>query len=211
MNRWARAWWVFWLTAATVLAAPLLDEPVATLKLQDGTVLRQAQAKGFLTKVVLVQCEGGVRTVPYGQFPPEYQAALALKRQATLAAMEKQAQRQQSRLAPAPRSPPPPVVPKWDMTATFRLSASGSTGDVIMVRIENLSDFVAAVYPEQIAARTQSGKLVAGTHWVGLNDAGSVVMTLKNRQLIDGRATVILALAVSPGLDGDYVASVFWK
>jgi len=59
-----------WLVmAGTLLAAPLFDEAVSVLTLTDGTILQDAQIKGYLTKVVMVKYRGGARTVPYGLFP----------------------------------------------------------------------------------------------------------------------------------------------
>jgi len=212
VNRWIRIWCVVWLAAAGLCAAPLLDEPVAALTLRNGTVLRQALAKGFLTKVVLVQCAGGLRTVPYEQFPEEFQEALAGRRQAALAAVEKQARERPPTIARRPaQSAPPAAGTSFEMASECRLTVTGTRGDVILLRIENRSAFPAAVHPWQIAVRTVSGRVVTGAHWVGLNDEGRVVVTLLNRQLIDGRAAVDLALAVAPSLENDAVDAVLWR
>ena len=211
MKRWVRAWCIVCLTAAGLFAAPLIDEPVGELALGDGTVLRNAQARGFLTKVVLVRHQDGIRTVAYELFPEQFQAALALKRQGALAAAEKQAQLQPPPPPARPPGSPSAVGSKWEMAPTCRLYVTGSHDSVVTLRIENVSEFVVAVYPWQIVAKTQSGALLSGAHWVGLNNEGNVVMTLRSRQLIDGRSAVTLDLAVSPALANDTVDTVSWK
>jgi len=209
VNRWVRAWGVVWLMAAGLLAAPLLDEPVATLALKDNTVLHDARAKGFLTKVVLVQNQDGVRTVPYELFPEEFQAALALKRQAVLAEVVWRASFQQ--IPPPPSSTSPAGILKTDWRQFCRVTLAGGTGHVLRLQVENLSDYIVSLYPWQVVARTQAGTSAEGAHWVGLNEEGRVVMTLRSRQQVDARATVTLAVTVSPDLEAGSVASVAWR
>jgi hypothetical protein len=219
VNKWAITWGVLWLTAAGLLAAPLLDEPVATLTLKDGTVLRDARAKGFLTKVVLVRHQGGARTVPYEMFPDEFQTALAAKRQATLTdaqigleRREAEAQKRVQGQATAP-APARAVAPRSGLHQGCRLTLTGSKGNVAILTVENISNRVASLSPWQFVARTSAGEVVPGANWVGLNEEGRVVMVLKNKQVVDPGATVTLALMLkaSPDLEDGSIATVLWR
>ena len=221
MHKWATILGLVWLMVAGVLGAPLLDEPVATLTLKDGTVLREARAKGFLAKVVLVKHEGGIRTVPYELFPEEFQPALAVKRQRAVteaqigeARSEAEAQNRPP-VRPPPTAPGPvsPVVRVTDLHQGCRVTMTGSKGNLAYLRIENLSDQVAAVLPSQLVARAVNGELYPGIHWVGLNGEGRVSVTLTRRQLIDPgvTATLTLTLKAPPDIEDGRIETVLWK
>jgi hypothetical protein len=221
MGKWAKTWGVVWLTAASLLATPLLDEPVATLTLKDGTVLREARAKGFLTKVVLVRHQGGARTVPYELFPDEFQAALAAKRQAALTGARIEQTRREAeaqKRAQAQATPPAPVaapsvVSELGLNQGCRLTLTGSKGNVVFLEIENVSDRVASLSPSQFAARTNAGEEFPGANWVGINQEGHVVAAWKSHQLVDPGTTVTLALMLMsrPNIEDGSIETVFWK
>jgi len=219
MTRWAKTWGMIWLTAAVSLAAPLLDEPVATLTLKDGTVLRDARAKGFLAKVVMVKHRDGARTVAYELFPDEFQAALAARRSAAQASAqidqaqsEAEAQKQAQARATASlagRS----VAPEAGLNQVCRLTLTASKSNVAILRIENVSDQTAALVPWQLVGQTHSGELFLGRHWVGLNEEGRVAVTLKRQQLIDAHSTVTLGLLLNapPDIEDGRIEGVFWR
>jgi hypothetical protein len=222
VGKWAKIWGVVWLTAASLLAAPLLDEPVATLALKDGTVLQEAQAKGFLSKVVLVKHQGGVRTVPYELFPDDFQAALAAKRQAVLAAAEAERTRReagaqnltQPKAAPPNRVAAPPAAPDPALHEGCRLTLTGSKGNVAILKIENVSDHVVSLSPSQFAARSTAGEEFAGAQWIGIYYKEPVMATAwKSQRSVDPGATVTLALLLTApaSIKDDSIETVFWK
>ena len=81
---------VLWLLVAAGVAhaAPLIDEPVAELRLNSGKVLSQAIAKSYTPTTVFVKHAGGGASVKYEEFPAEYTAALTAKRPAPPTAAE---------------------------------------------------------------------------------------------------------------------------
>jgi hypothetical protein len=211
-----------WLTAASLLAAPLLDEPVATLALKDGTVLQEAQAKGFLSKVVLVKHQGGVRTVPYELFPDDFQAALTAKRQAVLAgAQVEQARRETEtpKLVPVQAIPPapvatPPAASDPALHQGCRLTLTGSKGNVAILKIENISDHVVSLLPSQFAARSTAGEEFSGASWVGIYyKEAAMAAAWRSQRSVDPGATVTLALMLTapPSIEDDSIETVFWK
>lgn len=207
------------LLVVGALAAPLLDEPLATLTLKDGTVLRDAQARGFLTKVVMVKHRGGAQTVAYELFPDGFQAALAAKRPvARTAAQIEQARREAEaqRQAQLQVAPPVPIVARPvarspEVHQGCRLTFLESKDNVVTLRVENLSDRVASLYPWSFVARTNDGSLLAGVRWVALNEEGRVVVTLKYEQLVAPAATATLTLMLSPAMKGALIETVLWK
>jgi hypothetical protein len=219
MNRWLKAWGVVGLTVGSLLAAPLVDEPVPALKLKDGTVLREVQAKGFMNKVVLVKCADGVRTVPYELFPDEYRTVLAAKRQGALnealAAKAKLAAqaRDQAMLKAQQPAPAPSVAPAPELHNGCRVALTGSRGALAFLRIENVADRAVAVSPAQFAARTFAGEMYVGTHWVQLDDQGRVTETLKSQQSVGAKSFVTLALAtaIPPDVPDNTIAAVVWR
>ena len=219
MTRWAKTWGMIWLTAAVSLAAPLLDEPVATLTLKDGTVLRDARAKGFLAKVVMVKHRDGARTVAYELFPDEYQAVLAARRSAAQASAQiDQAQsdaevRKQAQARATASLAARSVAPEPGLNQVCRLTLTGSKGNVAILRIDNVSDQTAALVPWQLVARTHSGELFLGTHWVGLDEEGRAAVTLKRQQFIGARATMTLGLMLKapPDIEDGCIEAVLWR
>lgn len=221
VNKWAKTWVMIWLTATGLLAAPLFDEPVETLRLKDGTVLREAQAKGFLTKVVMIKHQDGARTVAYELFPDEFQAALAARRsaaQANAQIEQAQSEAEAHQQAQVKAMPPAPgaarsVAPKPGLKQGCWLTLTGCKGNVVILRIDNVSHQAASVYPWQFVARTHAGGMFPGTHWVELNEEGRVAMTLRSQQLIDPGATVTLALTLntSPDIEDGSIEAVLWR
>lgn len=219
MNRWLKSCGVVGLTIGCLLAAPLVDEPVPALKLKDGTVLRDARAKGFMNKVVLVKSADGARTVPYELFPDEYQTVLAAKRQGALnealaakARFDAEA-RDQAKLKAQQSAPAPSVAPESELHNGCRLTLTGSKGGMAFLRIENVADRAVAVSPAQFAARTFAGELYVGTHWVGLDGQGQVSMTLKRQQSVEPKSFVALTLAtaIPPDVPDNTIAAVVWR
>ena len=219
VGRWAKIWGVVWLTGASLLAAPFFDEPVATLTLRDGTVLRDARAKGFLTKVVLVRHEGGVRTVAYEQFPDEFQAALAAKRQAVLAAAQTGQKRlgteapAQAQAAPPAANAAPPAAPEPAPSQEIRLTVTSCLDDVVLLKIENVSDHVVTLLPAQFLARTADGEEYSGASWVGIHKDHLVAKGWASQRSIDPGATVSLALVLTGAskLQDGSIETVTWK
>jgi hypothetical protein len=222
VGKWAKTWGVVWLTAASLLAAPLLDEPVATLALKDGTVLREARAKGFLTKVVLVRHQGGVRTVPYELFPDEFQAALADKRQAVLTGAQVERIRREAeaqKRAQVQATPPAPVaapsaVSEPELHQGCRLTFTSSKGNVVILKIENVSDQVVSLAPSQFVARTTAGEEFSGASWVGIYyKEAPMAAAWKNQRSVDPGTTVTLALTLTapPNIKDGSIETVFWK
>jgi len=82
---------------------------------------------------------------------------------------------------------------------------------VVTLRIENLSDRVASLYPGSFAARTNDGTLLGGVRWVALNEEGRVVVTLKYEQLVAPGATATLSLMLSSAMKGAQIETVLWK
>jgi hypothetical protein len=222
VGKWAKIWGVAWLTAASLLAAPLLDEPVATLALKDGTVLQEAQAKGFLSKVVLVKHQGGVRTVPYELFPDDFQAALAAKRQAVLAAAQAERTRReagtlnltQPKAAPPARVAAPPVASDPALREGCRLTLTDSKGNVAILKIENVSDHVISLLPSQFGARSTAVEEFSGAEWVGIYyKEDRMAAAWKSQRSVDPGATVTLALMLTapPSIKDGSIETVFWK
>ena len=220
MGKWGKTLGMVWLTAASMLAAPLLDEPVATLALKDGTVLRQAQAKGFLTKVVLVRHQEGVRTVAYELFPDEFQAALTAKRQAALAgAQAEQVRREAEAQIRVPATSPAPVATSAAASDSglhdgCRLTLTSSKGNVVILKIENSSDHVVSLAPSQFAARTAAGEEFSGASWVGIyhKDPTMAAAWSAHRSVDPGAtATLVLALAAPTSLKDGSIETVVWK
>jgi hypothetical protein len=210
-----KAWLIrlgLWLAAAGILlAAPLFDTAVPTLKLKDGTVLQNAQIKGYSTKVVMVKHQDGARTVPYGLFPDEYQAGLAARRPAG-----QETPASATPLAPAAPGPSGPTGPKPetrnpDLQYGCTFSVLGATGDVVTMEIHNESDQPAAVLPQMFVARTYAGELLPGSQWVGLNEEGRVTTMLKRFQVIPPGETVTLRLMVPPKPRESAIETVLWK
>ena len=205
VGRWAKTWGVVWLTTVGLLGAPLLDEPVANLALKDGTVLREAQAKGFLAKVVLVRHEGGVRTVPYQLFPDEFQAALAAKRQAVLASAPIDRPRREAEAQkPTPARSALPAAVAAPSTASeaasnqeCRVTLTRSEGNVVLLKIENVSDHVVTLLPSQFVARTRAGEEFSGASWVGIHKMHQLAAGWASHRQIAPGATVVLALVLT--------------
>jgi hypothetical protein len=199
---WVGAWL---LMAGTLFAVPLFDEAVPLLTLKDGTVLQDAQIKGYLTKVVMVKYRGGARTVPYGLFPDEYQVALAARRPV-------------QHDAPAPVTPPPVASKKAptanrgvDMRFGCSFAVLSMTDAAITMEIQNKSDRVVAVYPEMFVALTATGEELPGTKWVGLNSQGSVSVIEKRQQLIAPGDVATLNLMVVPKPHESPIGTLRWK
>lgn len=227
MGRWAKTCCLLWLAAASLLAAPLFDEPVAKLALKDGTVLRDAQARGFLTKVVMVRYQGGIRTVPYELFPDEFKAALAVRRQAVLtgtqveqvrhdAAAQKRAQTQTAPPAatPAASVTPPTIASEPDLHDGCRVTLASSKGNVVILKIENTNDHAVTLTPAQFGARTGAGEEYAGASWVGIYyKEGPEATAWRSQRSVDPGATVTLALTLTaaPDLKDGSIETVFWK
>jgi hypothetical protein len=214
----AKIWGVAWLTAASLLAAPLLDEPVATLALKDGTALQEAQAKGFLSKVVLVKHQGGVRTVPYELFPDDFQAALAAKRQAVLAAAEAERTRREAGALnltqPKAAPPAPSAVSEPELHEGCRMTFTSSKGNVAILKIENVSDHVVSLLPSQFGARSTAGEEFSGAEWVGIYyKKDRMAAAWKGQRSVDPGATVTLALMLTapPSIKDGSIETVFWK
>jgi hypothetical protein len=198
-----------------------LDEPVANLALKDGTVLREARAKGFLANVVLVRHEGGVRTVPYQLFPDEFQAALAAKRQAALASApidrnrrEAEAQKQ----TPAQATPrilvaASSAAPEAASNQECRVTLTSSEGNVALMKIENVSDHVVTLLPSQFVARTKAGEEFSGASWVGIHKAHQLAAGWASHRQIDPGATVTLALVLTAPakIEDGSIETVSWK
>jgi hypothetical protein len=193
------------LMAGTLMAAPLFDEAVPTLTLKDGTVLRDAQIKGYLTKVVMVKYREGARTVPYGLFPDEYQTKLVARRPAPLR-------------APKPAKPTTvasktetPVNQGADLRFGCSFSVVAVTDAAITIEIHNESKVDAKMSPEMFVARAYSGEMLPGTQWVGLNNEGRVSVILKRQQLIAPGDVATLQLMVAPTPHESGIQTVQWK
>lgn len=197
------------LTAGTLMAAPLFDEAVPVLTLKNGTVLRDAQIKGYLTKVVMVKFRDGARTVPYGLFPDEYQAMLAIHRPPPLG-------------APTPEPMPAKPIsaankkePRVNQGADLRFGCSFSvvtvTAAAITLEIHNESKEAANIFPEMFVAKAYSGELLPGSQWVGLNSEGRVSVILKRQQLIVPGDVATLQLMVTPTPHESGIETVRWK
>src|SRR5579885_3557090 len=91
------------LFAASVPAAPSIDQAFAELKLSDGRVLQNARLKSFNSDSVFVKCDDGILQLPYRVFPADLQPQLARARARALAA--------DSASAPPPNPPAPAAVP----------------------------------------------------------------------------------------------------
>ena len=193
------------MMVGTLKAAPLFDEAVPALTLKDGTVLRDAQIKGYLVKVVMVKHRDGARTVPYGLFPDEYQAKLAARRPLPVIAPKLA-----KPIAAAGRKEPPA-----NQGADLRYGCSFSVGAVtdaaITIEIHNESKEVARVIPEMFVARASSGELLPGTQWVGLNNEGRVSVILKHQQLIAPGDVATLQLMVASAPHEGGIRDVQWK
>jgi hypothetical protein len=222
VGKWTKTFGVVWLAAASMLAAPLLDEPVATLTLKNGTVLKEARAKGFFVKVVLVTDEGGARTVPYELFPDEFQTALAAKRQAALDSelaaptrrgAEGQKFVQVQAVPPAPVAAPP-AAPEPELHQGCRLTFVSSKEDVVILKIENTTDQVVSLSPTQFGARSAAGEEFSGARWMGIHYAKDrIAAAWNNNRSVDPGTTVTLGLMLTgePKAKDDSIVTVFWK
>jgi hypothetical protein len=193
------------LMAGTLMAAPLFDEAVPTLTLKDGTVLRDAQIKGYLTKVVMVKYREGARTVPYGLFPDEYQAKLVARRPAPLRAPKP------AKLNTIASKKETPVNQGADLRFGCSFSVGAVTDAAITIEIHNESNVEAKMFPEMFVARTYSGQMLPGTQWVGLNSEGRVSVILKRQQLIAPGDGATLQLMVAPIPRESGIQTVQWK
>lgn len=214
MNRWVKIGSFVWLTTLGLLAAPLLDEPVPKLVLKDGSVLREARAKAFTTKVVMVKYDGGARTVAYELFPAEFQPVLAAKREAARAEQAKREATAQTQAPSAVRPAPARSItsgPEW--REGCRLTFTGSKSNVATLILDNASNHVATLSPSQFVAKTNTGEVVPGVQWVGIDKDGRLAVTLNSKQTIEpgSSVTLWLALHLSPETPDNSVETVLWK
>jgi hypothetical protein len=176
------------MLAASVVAAPLLDEPVAQLPLKSGRVLFEARAKSFASKVVGVRHRDGIEMIPYSDFPDEYQAALLQKRPTP------------SATPPAAANPAPATRPK---AANRAPAAAGSVLTIVSsnigqvateVSFRNDSDQSLHLAPQVVAAETSDGKMVQGRHWVTVGSDGRITGNLSPDQVLGAHESVTLAV-----------------
>jgi hypothetical protein len=205
MKTWIALLMAWLLVPGVLAAAPLFDEAVPVLTLKDGTVLQDAQIKGYANKVVMVRHRGGARTVPYSLFPDEYQVILAARRPA-------------AQTAPAPLKPAaaasknaPAVNPRTDLRFGCSFVVLSVSDMAIAMEIHNESNQTSALYPEMFLARTSTGELLPGMQWVGLNNEGSVSVILKHQQLIAPGDVVTLHLMLSPKPHESPIETLRWK
>lgn len=207
MDTWLKGLGAWLGMVGTLLAAPLFDEAVPRLTLKDGTVLQDAQIKGYLNNVVMVKHRGGARTVPYGVFPDEYQAVLAARRpaphEAPATAPAHPAAGGRAETRPAGRSP--------DLRYGCSFSVLTVTGDIVAMEIHNESRQLTAVYPQMFMAQASSGEMLPGMQWVGLNSEGRVTVMLKRQQLIAPGDAVTLHLMVAQKPHEGAIGTVQWK
>lgn len=75
----AIALWLL-VAAGVAHAAPLIDEPVAELRLTTGKALRDAIAKAYNPNTILIRHADGGTAVPYTELPAELRPAAEAKR-----------------------------------------------------------------------------------------------------------------------------------
>jgi hypothetical protein len=197
---------IAWLLVAGVLAAaPLFDEALPVLTLKDGTVLQDAQIKGYANKVVMVKHCGGARTVPYSLFPDEYQVTLAARRPA-------------AQTAPVPLKPAavasknaPTVNPRTDLRYGCSFVVLSVTDVAIAMEVHNESSRGAAIYPEMFVALTATGEELPGIKWVGLNSQGNISVIENRQQLIAPGDVATLHLMVAPKPHESPIGTLRWK
>lgn len=186
------------------MAAPLIDEPVAALKLENGTVLHDAVAKGFLSSSVMVRHRDGAQSVPYEQFPEEYRGVLLEKRPAkTVAATP--------RPVPTPKAKAPGAKEAAPSQPMLRLVSSSVRAEFATVEIYNDSNQPAVVQPEYLAVQLSDGSSLAGRQFVQTSEDGKITGTLNRVRTLTPRETATLALAFARIPEGKTAVRVAWR
>jgi hypothetical protein len=203
-----------WLLVAGVsYAAPLIDEPVAELRLKSGKVLTNAVAKSYSPTAVFVKHADGGTSVKYEEFPAEYTASITAKRPSPptaeeLAAQEKRRQEALAREAARPKTKPVQRTgPSMPLNkAELGLAVSSIQGHVATVEIHNFgkAEYVLEAY--SIIATTSDGRKLPGRGWVGLSADGRITAILRDRQRISVREPLHISVQFEPITSGSIVS-----
>jgi|GEM_PF-3032184 len=201
-------------------AAPLINEPVAELRLVSGKVLHDAQAKGFLARSVLVKHREGAETVAYDDFPAPYRDELARRRpapSATVAAVS---------VAPKPAAAAVPAVKakvespsiaepktknKVSVTPAVSLSTSRIGSSCTAVELHNGADAPTEIHCTAIQATTSTGKVLNGRQWVASEVTDMVSHSLGTKQVIPSHTSTTLYVAFDPLPAGVSITQVSLK
>lgn len=158
------------LLAGACNAAPLIDEPVAELRLKSGKVLTNAVAKSYTPTTVFIRHAGGAASVKYEEFPGEYTAALAAKRPAPPTAAELAEKQNQiatqkalesQRLAAA-KEKAKSEEKKFLRNGVRIVRVNFSTPQSATVTLRNETDRPARVFPSSILGRAEDGRTWPG-------------------------------------------------
>lgn len=179
------------LLAGFCHAAPLIDEPVAELRLKSGKVYAQAQAKSFSPSTVFVKHADGVASVKYEDFPADYETALASKRPAPptpdqIAAQERRREdaiaREAARLKPVQLIGPAMPLNESNLgLVVVRIIPSTSYAEV---EVHNFSERPYELGAQSLIAILASGQKVVGRSWIGINSEGRMTAILDRAQKI---------------------------
>lgn len=205
-----------WMSAASLSAAPLLDEPV-DVKLKNGQVLHAAQAKSFTASTVLVKSAEGVQTVAYEQFPEEHQAALQAKRPAKRTDAQIEADREKARKN---QPPAPPRVERSapiaasedapDLYSGLRIDSFQAKGNFVEVTIFNTADAPRGVRPWRLIAQLSSEEYVRGADFVETDSSDNVKTILRDDQIIPANTSATFTLIFGRAMKGGTVQKVGW-
>jgi hypothetical protein len=185
----AIALWLL-VAAGVAHAAPLIDEPVAELRLKSGKVLTQAIAKSYTPTSVFIRHASGAASVKYEELPDDLATALSARRPAPptaeeLAAQEARRQAALAREAAALKAAPPaakrgPSMPLNQANLGFSLvRIRGAFADV---EIHNFGESSYWLEPYSLTATTSLGRKILGAGWVGLDSTGRVSVTMAAAQ-----------------------------
>lgn len=190
-----------------LLGAPLIDESVPELRLVSGKVLHEAQAKGYLSRSVLVRHSEGVETVSYEEFPVEYREQLVLKRPPPDTKVKASKPRPS---VVVPRKQPRDETPLTTRpTLSITTSRVGST--VTTVELYNEADTPAEVRCSTILAETNLGTVLTGRQWVIAEVSDMVSNSLGTKQVIAQHASSTLNVVFDPLPPGAYITQISLK
>jgi len=131
---------LFLIVAGISYAAPLIDEPVAELRLKSGKVLTRAVVRSYNLKSVLIRHDDGSTLIEYGELPIEHIPPL----------ME--------------------IYVKRSLRRGLRITSSSSDGATTwgaQVTIENETSKPQKVYPDRLLGLASNDQVFAGTELCG--------------------------------------------
>jgi hypothetical protein len=119
----------------------------------------------------------------------------------------------QSQAAPSAPDAAPSVASEPVPNQEIRLTVISSQGEVVLLKIENVSDHVVTLLPSQFLARTTDGEEYSGASWVGIHKEHLLAKGWASQRSIDPGATVTLALVlIAPAnIEDGSIETVSWK